>query len=49
MLANVPFSSDLSAWYMPASILALLSIVVLAAWGFYHSLGGEPLWQAEVE
>ena len=49
MLANVPFSADLSAWYMPASVLALLSIVCLAAWGFYHSLGGEPLWRGEVE
>ncbi len=49
MLANVPFSADLSAWYMPASVLALLSILCLAAWGFYHSLGGEPLWRGEVE
>ncbi len=49
MLANVPFSADLSVWYMPTSILALLSIVASAAWGFYHSLGGEPLWHAELE
>jgi serine/threonine-protein kinase len=49
MLANVPMSSDLSAWYMPASILALLSVVALAGWGFYHSLGGERLWRLEVE
>lgn len=49
MLANVPFSADLSAWYMPTSILALVSIVALAAWGFYHSLGGEPLWRPELE
>jgi len=49
MLANVPFTSDLSAWYMPISILALLSIVALASWGFYHSLGGQPLWQPEIE
>jgi predicted Ser/Thr protein kinase len=49
MLANVPFSSDLSAWYMSTSILALLSVVAMAGWGFYHSLGGEPLWQVEVE
>ncbi len=49
MLANVPFSADLSTWYMPASILALLSVVALAGWGFYQSLGGEPLWRAEEE
>jgi serine/threonine-protein kinase len=49
MMANVPFSSDFSAWYMPASILALLSVVALAGWGFYHSLGGEPIWRPEIE
>ena len=47
MLGNVPVSSDWSAWYMPTSILALLSVVALAGWGFYHSLGGEQLWQPE--
>lgn len=49
MMANVPFSGDLSAWYMPASVLALLSVVALAAWGFYQSLGGEPLWRPQIE
>jgi len=49
LMANVPFSSDLSAWYMTTSILALLSVIALAAWGFYHSLGGQPLWIAKEE
>jgi serine/threonine-protein kinase len=49
MMANVPFSADLSAWYMPTSILALLSVVAIAGWGFYHSLGGESLWRGPVE
>jgi predicted Ser/Thr protein kinase len=49
MLANVPFTADFSAWYMSATALALLSVVALAAWGFYHSLGGEPLWVVEAE
>ena len=49
MLINVPFSSDLSAWYMPTSILALFSVVALAGWGFYHSLGGESLWRPELD
>ncbi len=49
MLGNVPITSDFSAWYMPASILALLSVVALAGWGFYHSLGGEPIWRPEIE
>ncbi len=49
MLANVPFSADLSTWYMPTSIAALLSVVAIAGWGFYHSLGGEPLFKEEAE
>jgi serine/threonine protein kinase len=49
LMANVPFSADLSAWYMPTSILALLSVVALAGWGFYHSLGGQPIWRPEIE
>jgi hypothetical protein len=49
MLGNVPFTSDPSAWYFTDCILALLSVVALAGWGFYHSLGGEPLWRMEVE
>jgi hypothetical protein len=43
LLANLPFSADFSAWYMDTSTFALLSVVTLAAWGFYTSLGGEPL------
>jgi len=49
MLANVPFSADFSAWYMPTSTFALLSVLALAGWGFYHSLAGQPLWKAESE
>jgi hypothetical protein len=29
-------------------MFALLSVVALAVWGFYHSLGGETLWKAEI-
>jgi hypothetical protein len=49
MLGNIPFTADFSAWYMSTSILALLSVLALAGWGFYHSLGGVPLWRAEVD
>jgi serine/threonine-protein kinase len=49
MLANVPFTADFSAWYVTTSVLALLSVVALAGWGFYQSLGGEPLWRPDLE
>jgi serine/threonine-protein kinase len=49
MLANVPFTADFSAWYLGSTLLALLSVVALAAWGFYQSLGGQPLLKLELE
>jgi hypothetical protein len=49
MMANIPFSSDFSSWYMPTSIVALLSVLIIAGWGFYHSLGGQPIWKLEME
>ncbi len=49
MLGSVPFTADFSAWYMGTTVLALLSVVALAGWGFYHSLGGEPVWKVEME
>jgi predicted Ser/Thr protein kinase len=48
-LGSVPFTADFSAWYAPATMFALLSVVALAGWGFYHSLGGEPVWRVELE
>ena len=47
MTAAIPFSTDFSTWYMPTSIMALLSVLVLTGWGFYHSLGGQALWKLE--
>ena len=49
MLGNVPFTADFSEWYMGTTVLALLSVVAIAGWGFYHSLGGSPVWQPEAE
>ncbi|HYM75899.1 MAG TPA: serine/threonine-protein kinase [Candidatus Dormibacteraeota bacterium] len=49
MLANVPLTADFSAWYMTTSLLALLSVVALAVWGFYHALGTEKVWKVEME
>ena len=49
MLGNVPFSADFSAWFAGTSLMALLSVVALAGWGFYQSLGGEPLWKVAAE
>ena len=49
LLANVPFTADLSAWYASTTIFVLLSVVALAGWGFYNSLGGAPLWTLDAD
>lgn len=49
MLGNVPFTADTSQWYMGTTLLTLLSVLAIAGWGFYHSLGGQPLWKADLD
>jgi hypothetical protein len=49
MFLNVPFTADFSAWYAGPTAFALLIVVAIAGWGFYHSLGGQPLWKVEME
>jgi serine/threonine protein kinase len=49
MITNVPLTADFSAWYMGPTILALLSVIAIAGWGFYYSLGGQSVWKLEDE
>lgn len=49
MFLNVPFTADFSQWYAGPTLLALLVVVALAIWGFYHSLGGQSLWKVEMD
>lgn len=48
-LTGVPFTADFSAWYFGTTVLTLLTFVAIASWGFYHSLGGQPVWKLDVE
>jgi len=38
-----PMTTDFSAWYAPSMVFALALMVGLAVYGFYISLGGQPL------
>jgi len=49
LLGSVPISSELTAWYTSSTLWALLSVVAIAGWGFYHSLGGDAVWQVDIE
>lgn len=47
-LLNVPITLDSSTWYAARSLSVLLSFVLIAAWGFYTSLGGQRLWKEDL-
>lgn len=43
ILSAFPLTLDFSAWYFGASLMAMLSILALAAYGFHTTLAGRPL------
>jgi hypothetical protein len=48
LLLNVPYTLDFGEWYAPASVGVVLSILALAAWGFYTALAGQKLFKEEL-
>jgi serine/threonine-protein kinase len=48
LILNIPVTTHLSAWYAGSTIFVLLTVVGLAGWGAYTSLGGQKLWKAQV-
>jgi serine/threonine-protein kinase len=44
LLLLFPITSDFSVWYAGASLFALLSVAVMAAFAFRNSLAGRPLF-----
>jgi hypothetical protein len=48
LLANVPVTTDFSAWYAGATLVPLLAVAALAVWGFYTALAGRPLLKEEL-
>jgi len=48
VLANLPFTLDFSNWYAARVLGLVLGFVLIAAWGFYTSLGDQRLWKEEL-
>jgi hypothetical protein len=48
ILLNVPYTLDFGEWYAPASFAVVLSIIVLAVWGFFTALAGQKLFKEEM-
>jgi serine/threonine-protein kinase len=47
-LWDLPITLDFSAWYATGSIVAILTLVALAAYGFHTALAGRPLLRDEL-
>jgi hypothetical protein len=47
LLLNLPLTTNLSAWYAGNGLTAVALLLTVAAFGFYTSQAGRPLFQAE--
>jgi hypothetical protein len=47
LLLNLPLTTNLSAWYAGSGLTAVALLLAVAAFGFYTSQAGRPLFQAE--
>lgn len=43
-----PLTSDFSTWYLHAALFPIVIILALAIFGFYVSLGGQPLFKGSL-
>jgi serine/threonine-protein kinase len=48
LIINAPIPSSFANWYATSTAFVFLSVLGLAAWGFYTSLGGRTLWRGEL-
>jgi len=48
VLINVPITTDFSNWYAVRALCVPIGFVLIAGWGFYTSLAGQPLWKGDL-
>jgi hypothetical protein len=48
VLISFPLTFDLTAWYAPASLLALAVVVVPAGWAFFTAIGARPIFRDDL-
>jgi hypothetical protein len=49
MIEIFPLTTNWSAWYAPAALLAIATLVALALYGLVTTLKGRPLWPARLD
>jgi hypothetical protein len=45
-LTNFPLTMELDAWYAPSGLFAVAVVLAIAAFGFYHAVGGRAYFAA---
>jgi hypothetical protein len=45
-LRNLPLTTDFSAWYASATIVAVVVVLALTAYAFHTAVAGRPLFKA---
>ena len=48
VIGTVPLATDFSAWYVGNMLPALVAVLGLSIYGFYTSLGGQPLIRTDL-
>ena len=48
LLANVPFTTDFSSWYVGGSIFVVLLVAAMAVWGCYTALAGQKVFKEKL-
>jgi len=48
VLLSVPCTFDVRNWYATHALAMVLSLVAIAGWGFYTSLGGQKLFHGDL-
>jgi serine/threonine-protein kinase len=48
VIISAPATASLTSWYAGATAFVYLSVLGLAAWGFYTARGGRPLWRGDL-
>jgi serine/threonine-protein kinase len=48
LLLDLAVTPDLSAWYAGATLIVAATLVGIAAYGFYTSLGGQPIFRGDL-
>jgi hypothetical protein len=49
MISEFPLTTNWSAWYAPAALLGIATLITLALYGFVTTLRGRRLWPAKLD